>query len=76
MSLVVHIINLRDVIAHFRDTPSAPHETEDGHDLLPVGQRLVVKANKAVRARNVQVKAMASKPKVITKAADLNHRQR
>ena len=36
-----------------------------------VGQRLVVKANKAVRARNVQVKAMASKPKVITKAADL-----
>ena len=35
-----------------------------------VGQRLVVKANKAVRARNVQVKAMASKPKVITKAAD------
>ena len=36
-----------------------------------VSQRLTVKTNKAVKARNVQVKAMAAKPKVITKAADL-----
>lgn len=54
--------------------PSATHRTETKMASMTsslVGQRLTVKTNKAVKARNVQVKAMAAKPKVITKAADL-----
>lgn len=60
--------------ATVRDAPSAPHRTETKMASMTsslVGQRLTVKTNKAVKARNVQVKAMAAKPKVITKAADL-----